>query len=67
MLFNQHNLTAERFLRDFWQQQPLLLRQAFPAFEPELDANDIAGLACDELAESRLVTGRFPAADWTLR
>jgi 50S ribosomal protein L16 3-hydroxylase len=67
MFFNQQGLTTAQFLHDYWQQQPLLLRQAFPAFEPELDANDIAGLACDELAESRLVTGRFEAADWRLR
>jgi len=67
MFFHQENLTTAQFLRDYWQQRPLLLRQAFPAFEPELDADDIAGLACDELAESRLVTGRFPSPDWTLR
>jgi len=67
MFLNQQNLSAERFLRNYWQQKPLLLRQAFPDFEPALDADDIAGLACDELAESRLITGRFPSPDWTLR
>jgi 50S ribosomal protein L16 3-hydroxylase len=65
--FNQRGLTAEQFLRDYWQQQPLLLRQAFPDFEPELDADDIAGLACDELAEARLITGTFPQHDWSVR
>lgn len=58
---------VERFLSDFWQRQPCLLRQVFPGFEPELDANDVAGLACEEEAESRLVTGRFPQHDWTVR
>jgi len=67
MFLDQENLSAEQFLRSYWQQKPLLLRQAFPGFAPELDADDIAGLACDELAESRLVTGRFPSADWTVR
>jgi 50S ribosomal protein L16 3-hydroxylase len=67
MFLNQANLSPELFLRDYWQQKPLLLRQAFPDFEPELDVDDIAGLACDELAESRLVSGRFPSPDWTLR
>ena len=67
MFFHQEKLTTEQFLRDYWQRKPLLLRQAFPGFEAELDADDIAGLACDELAESRLVTGRFPSPDWTLR
>jgi 50S ribosomal protein L16 3-hydroxylase len=60
-------LTPDRFLRDYWQRKPLLLRQAFPGFEPELDADDIAGLACDEMAESRLITGRYPERAWSLR
>jgi 50S ribosomal protein L16 3-hydroxylase len=67
VFFNQHSLTAEQFLRDYWQKQPLLLPRAFPDFVPELDANDIAGLACDELAESRLITGRYPDHDWSVR
>jgi 50S ribosomal protein L16 3-hydroxylase len=65
--FNQQDLTAAEFLRDYWQKKPLLLRQAFPDFQPELDPDDIAGLACEEMAESRLVTGRFPNRDWALR
>jgi 50S ribosomal protein L16 3-hydroxylase len=67
MFFNQPNLTAERFLRNYWQKRPLLLPQAFPDFKPELEADDIAGLACDEMAESRLVTGCFEDRNWTLR
>ncbi len=55
------------FLRNYWQKKPLLIRQAFPDFTPELDADDIAGLACDDLAESRLVSGSFPEHDWDLR
>ena len=55
------------FLREYWQKKPLLIRQAFPGFEPELDADDIAGLACDELAESRLVTGCIEKRDWQVR
>lgn len=66
-IFAGSDITADEFLRDYWQRQPLLLRGAFPGFVPELDPDDIAGLACDELAESRLVTGSFPAHDWTLR
>jgi 50S ribosomal protein L16 3-hydroxylase len=66
-LFENSGKTPGEFLRDYWQQQPLLLRAAFPDFRPELDADDIAGLACEELAESRLITGRFPGGDWTVR
>jgi len=67
-MFNKTtNLTPEKFLSNYWQKKPLLIRQAFPAFTPDLDADDIAGLACDELAESRLVTGSYPEHDWQLR
>jgi len=67
MLFDHTELSAAEFLRTYWQKQPVLLRGALPGFEPELDADDIAGLACDELAESRLITGCFEGRDWTLR
>jgi 50S ribosomal protein L16 3-hydroxylase len=60
-------LTTDDFLATYWQKKPLLIRQAFPNFEPDLDADDIAGLACDELAEARLVTGSYPDHDWKLR
>jgi len=65
--FAQDNLSAAQFLRDYWQKKPLLLRGALPSLDLELDADDIAGLACDDMAESRLVTGRFERRDWTLR
>jgi len=65
--FAQENLTAQEFLRDYWQRKPLLLRQAYPRFEPPLSADDIAGLACDELAESRLITGNLAEQNWELR
>ncbi|MEL7448234.1 MAG: cupin domain-containing protein [Pseudomonadota bacterium] len=48
-------LSAERFLRDYWQKQPLLLRGALPGFESPLGADELAGLACDPDVESRLV------------
>ncbi len=57
-------MSAKVFLRDYWQKKPCLIRQAFPAFKPELDENDIAGLACEDLAEARLVTGNLESANW---
>jgi 50S ribosomal protein L16 3-hydroxylase len=57
-------MPVEVFLRDYWQQQPCLVRQAFPDFAPALDENDIAGLACEELSEARLVTGNLANANW---
>jgi 50S ribosomal protein L16 3-hydroxylase len=66
-MFSQCNLTLQEFLTAYWQKKPLLVPQAFAGFKAELDAGDIAGLACEELAESRLVTGSYPEHDWALR
>ena len=66
-MFSHCDLTPGQFLDGYWQKKPLLIRQAFPDFRPGLDANDIAGLACEELAESRLVSGSYPEHDWQLQ
>ncbi len=47
----------QAFLRDFWQQQALLLPAALRDFDDPLDANDLAGLATMEDACSRIVYG----------
>lgn len=44
-----------RFLRDYWQKRPLLVRGAFPDFSPPLSPDDLAGLACMEGALARIV------------
>ena len=44
-----------RFLRDYWQQHPLLIRGGFPTFGKAIAADDLAGLACEEAALSRIV------------
>lgn len=48
-------LDASRFLAEYWQQKPLLLRNAFTDFVNPLDANELAGLACDEDANARFI------------
>lgn len=59
-------LDPEIFLRDYWQKKPLLIRQAFPGFEPPLDINELAGLALEEAVESRIVMEQGPDAPWQL-
>ena len=44
------------FLKDYWQQKPLLIRQAFPDFETPLPADELAGLSLDADASSRIIT-----------
>jgi 50S ribosomal protein L16 3-hydroxylase len=58
--------SPEQFLKEFWQKKPCLIRQAIANFKPLLDGHDLAGLACEEMAESRLVKGTVKAADWTV-
>lgn len=48
-------LDSERFLKDYWQKSPLLLRGAIPGFSSPLSADELAGLACEADVESRLV------------
>jgi len=57
-------LTAAEFLRDVWQQKPLLIRGAFPDFQCPLDPDELAGLACEEGIESRLVEERGAEGSW---
>ncbi len=47
------DLTVEAFLETYWQKQPCLIRGAIPGFQPPLDADDLAGLACEPGVEAR--------------
>jgi len=48
-------MSPARFLRDYWQKRPLLIRGAFPGFRPPLQPDDLAGLACEPGALARLI------------
>ncbi len=56
-----------QFLRDYWQKRPLLIRNAFPEFVSPLSPEDLAGLACEEAALSRIVRYDRKKDQWTLR
>ncbi|MEP6634973.1 MAG: cupin domain-containing protein, partial [Luteimonas sp.] len=60
-------MSPEIFLRDFWQKRPLLIRSAFPDFVSPIAAEDLAGLACEEAALSRIVSHNTANDAWTLR
>jgi 50S ribosomal protein L16 3-hydroxylase len=60
-------MPSARFLRDYWQKRPLLIRNAFPDFEPPVQPEDLAGLACEERALSRIVMHDKATDGWTLR
>jgi 50S ribosomal protein L16 3-hydroxylase len=56
-----------QFLRDYWQKRPLLIRKAFPDFQPPLEPNDLAGLACEDGALSRLIVHDEKRDRWTVK
>ena len=55
MLALPDGVSRERFLLEYWQQRPLLMRQALPPGSLPLEADELAGLACEEAFESRLI------------
>jgi 50S ribosomal protein L16 3-hydroxylase len=60
-------LSAGEFLRDHWQREPLLIRGAFPDFQCPLDPDELAGLACEEGVEARLVEEHGTDGPWQVR
>lgn len=60
-------LSPAEFLRDYWQKKPLLVRNAFPDWQNPLEPDELAGLACEEDAESRLVLTREGKQSWVLK
>ncbi len=59
------NTDLNTFLSRYWQKQPLLIRNAIPAIKSPLSAEQLAGLACKETVESRLIIKTQDA--WLLR
>ena len=69
------NFDAAGFLRDQWQRKPLLIRSAWDCWTNPVEPDELAGLACEELVQSRIVTrseqawelehGPFPESRFT--
>ena len=47
---------TDRFLRDHWQKTPLLIRNPWSRWTNPLEPDELAGLACEEAVEARLIT-----------
>jgi len=60
---NNHNqplqilggITATEFLTHYWHKKPLLIKNAIPNFKGLLSPEELAGLACEEDVQSRIV------------
>ncbi|ODU95376.1 MAG: transcription factor [Lysobacterales bacterium 66-474] len=59
-------MPPSRFLRDYWQKRPLLIRGAFQDFTPPLSPDDLAGLACMDGALARIVRHDAKRNHWAV-
>lgn len=60
------NISKEQFLEEYWQKKPLLIRQAYPNFEPLIPADELAGMSLEEEIESRIIMENGPDSPWQL-
>ena len=60
------DISVEQFLAEYWQQKPLLVRQAFPELPTRISADELAGLAC-ETENARLVLEKGGRTPWEVR
>jgi len=49
------SISATQFIEQHWQKEPLLVRQALALPAPLIDTDELAGLACEDGVESRLI------------
>ena len=49
------NITPAQFLAEYWQKKPLLIRQAIPNFKGLLSPEELAGLACEDDVQARII------------
>jgi 50S ribosomal protein L16 3-hydroxylase len=57
-------LSVETFLQEYWQKQPLLIRNAFPGIKSPLTPDELAGLACEDDINARIVFERHEQGSW---
>ena len=57
----------DKFLSEYWQKKPLLIRNALPDVTSPVSADVLAGLACEEEVESRIVIQNKTANKWELK
>lgn len=61
------SLTADQFLKQYWQKQPLFISNALPEYQSPITPDELAGLACETDVESRLVLEHDGVRPWECR
>lgn len=60
-----NHLTPSQFLAEYWQKKPLLIKQAIPNFKGLLSPDELAGLACEDDVQARIV--EFKKGKWSAK
>lgn len=60
------SLSAEMFLKNYWQKKPLLFKGAFPDFQDPLSPDELAGISMQEGVHARIVREKQGRKSWTL-
>jgi 50S ribosomal protein L16 3-hydroxylase len=58
------DISVEDFLTQYWQKKPLLIRNAFPGIQSPITAEELAGLACEDNINARLVLEKDGDYPW---
>ncbi|WP_371196005.1 JmjC domain-containing protein [Glaciecola sp. SC05] len=53
---HMQGLSMARFLRDYWQKRPCVIKQFMPAFVDPIDEHELAGLSQEDGVDSRLIS-----------
>lgn len=63
---NWGELTPEKFMTEYWQKKPLLIKNGFASFQDTLSPDELAGLSMEQEIESRIIThSNFD--DWNVK
>ncbi len=57
-------ISVEEFLADYWQKKPLFVKNAFPDLQSPITADELAGLACEDDINARLVLEKDGDYPW---
>jgi 50S ribosomal protein L16 3-hydroxylase len=61
------DVSLEDFLHNYWQQKPLLIRNAFPNLPPPVTPEELAGLACEEDINARIIIEKDADSPWHVK
>jgi 50S ribosomal protein L16 3-hydroxylase len=55
-MYSQNNIDIKKFLSQYWQKKPVVIKQGFDNFIDPLDEHDLAGLSQEPSIDSRIVS-----------